>query len=684
MARARILVVEDEAIVAKDVQSRLEGLGYAVPAIASSGEQAVRKAAETQPDLVLMDIRLKGEMDGVEAAGQVRDRFDIPVVYVTAYADDATLQRAKITQPFGYILKPFESRELHSAIEMALYKHAMETKLKESEQWLSTVLNSIGDAVIAVIASDNKGLVTFMNPVAEGLTGWKGQEASGKDLTEVFNVVNEGTRTPTESPVAKALREGTVTGSTDHAVLIARDGREIPIDESVAPITNDQGNVTGAVLVFRDITERKRAEEMRIKRARLAELGAELWLSHDIKGESLERPALDKLTDGFRTHLDSAAWGVLAVEGEQRALDIFLCKKFSPEQRALITDKIIVAFSALGEVPLAREALVTGIHGDDPAFPDVGPIQTQILLPLVVRGKTTGLAFIFSDRSDDYSPDEVFLFSMLAHQLAVTLENARLFQEMTALDRMKSEFIAIASHELRTPLHNIRGFTKLLLDGKVQDAETQREFLSIVDEQSAHLTRLVNDILDTSRIDAGRMQMGKETLPVDELVQGTVAQFRNAAEEKAITIEPILPPGLPTVEGDRERLGQVLTNLVSNAIKFSPECAAITVRARVDGDELIIDVRDQGIGIPEEALPRLFERFYQVGDSATRSQGGSGLGLYISRSIVEAHGGRIWVSSKVGQGSTFSFTLPLKVSRPEIEEPQLRSFAESARRNVGT
>lgn len=669
MAKARILVVEDEGIIAKDIQNRLEGLGYAVPAIASSGEQAVSKAAETQPDLVLMDIRLKGEMDGVEAAGQVRDRFHIPVVYVTAYADDATLQRAKITQPFGYILKPFETRELHSAIEMALYKHEMETKLRESEQWLSTVLTSIGDAVIAVIVSDSKGLVTFVNRVAEALTGWKGEEASGKDLTEVFNVVNEGTRTPAESRVTTALREGTVAGPTDQAVLIARDGRQIPIDESVAPITNDQGNVTGAVLVFHDITERKRAEEMRIKRARLAELGAQLWLSHDIKGESLERPALDKLTDGFRTHLDSAAWGVLAVEGEQPALDMFLCKKFSPEQLALIIEKATTALDALGEAPLAKEAVVTRIHGDDPALPDVGPIQAQILLPLVVRGKTTGLAFIFSDRSDAYSPDEVFLFSMLAHQLAVTLENARLFQEMSALDRMKSEFIAIASHELRTPLHNIRGFVKLLMDGKVQDAGTQREFLSIVDEQSAHLTRLVNDILDVSRIDAGRMQMGKETLPVDELVQGTVAQFRNAAEEKAITIEPILPPDLPTVEGDRERLGQVLTNLVSNAIKFSPAHTAITVRARVDGDELIIDVRDQGIGIPEEALPRLFERFYQVGNSATRTEGGSGLGLYISKKIVEAHGGRIWVESKVGQGSTFSFALPLKVPQQKAAQP---------------
>ncbi len=662
MAKARILVVEDEGLVAKDIQNQLEHLGYTVPAVASSGEEAIRKAAETLPDLVLMDIRLKGEMDGVEAAAQIRDRFNIAVIYVTAYADDETLQRAKITQPFGYILKPFETRELHSAIEMAIYKHEMETKLKESEQWLATVLSSIGDAVIAVIVSDETGLVTFMNPVAEALTGWKREQASGKDLRAVFNVMDEESRTPAESPVAKALREGAVTSSADHAVLIARDGREVPIDESVAPIADDQGNVTGAVLIFRDITERKRTEEMRVKRARLAELGAELWLSHDIRGESLEGTALASLTDGFRTHLDSAAWGVLDGESEQSTLDIFLCKKFSAKQLTQITENVMIAIDSLREVPLANEPLVTRIHGDDPARPDVGPIQAQILLPLVVRGKTTGLAFIFSDRSDNYSPDEVFLFSMLAHQLAVTLENARLFQEMSRLDRMKSEFIAIASHELRTPLHNIRGFVKLLLDGKVQDAETEREFLSIVDKQSENLTSLVNDILEVSRIDAGRMQLSKETLPMDELVKGTVAQFRNAVEEKAITIETIVPPDLPTVEGDGERLGQVLTNLVSNAIKFSPDHTPITLRARVNGDELIIDVRDQGIGIPDDALPQLFGRFYQVSNSATRTQGGSGLGLYISKHIVEAHGGRIWVKSKVGQGSTFSFAIPIGAS----------------------
>ena len=164
MASFKILVVEDESIVAMDIKHRLENMGYIVPAITSSGEEAVEKASETNPDLVLMDIVLKGEMDGIDAAQQIKDNLDIPVVYLTAYSDERTLKRAKITGPFGYIIKPFEDRELHSAIEVALYKHEMESKLKANEKRLSTTLESIGDAVIT---TDKDGCITFMNPIAQ-------------------------------------------------------------------------------------------------------------------------------------------------------------------------------------------------------------------------------------------------------------------------------------------------------------------------------------------------------------------------------------------------------------------------------------------------------------------------------------------------------------------------------------
>jgi PAS domain S-box-containing protein len=254
MSNSRILIVEDEGIIAKDIQSTLNRLGYSVIGIASSGEEAIKKAMEIHPDIVLMDIVLEGAMDGVEAAEYIHDHFDIPVVYLTAYSDDTTLQRAKITEPFGYILKPFHEKELYTTIEMALYKHTMQSKLKESEQWLATTLKSIGDAVIA---TDTGKLITFMNPVAEALTGWKQEEAIGKPLKNVFKVINGKTGKQADDPVAKVLREGVIVGLANHTVLIAKDGTKRSVDDSGAPIIDDKGKIIGVVLVFRDITERK-------------------------------------------------------------------------------------------------------------------------------------------------------------------------------------------------------------------------------------------------------------------------------------------------------------------------------------------------------------------------------------------------------------------------------------------
>lgn len=256
MADSKILIVEDEGIEALDIQHRLISLGYSSPEVAYSGEEAIRKVEEICPDLVLMDIMLHGGIDGVTAADQIHARFDIPVVYLTAYADDDTLRRAKVTEPFGYLVKPFKERELHVTIDVALYKHKMERKLKESEKWLATTLKSIGDAVIA---TDKNGLITFMNPMAEQLMGWKVEEVVNTKLGQLFNIINRDTRRPVENPVDRVILEGKVVGLANHTILITRNGTEVPIDDSAAPIKDDKGDVIGVVLVFRDVTEREKA-----------------------------------------------------------------------------------------------------------------------------------------------------------------------------------------------------------------------------------------------------------------------------------------------------------------------------------------------------------------------------------------------------------------------------------------
>ncbi|MCZ7357871.1 MAG: response regulator [Candidatus Methanoperedens sp.] len=263
----QILVVEDEITIAEDIQRRLKKMGYTVPVIVSSGEEAIKKTRENNPDLVLMDIVIHGKMDGIEAAEQIRSHLDTPIVYLTAYADEKTLERAKLTEPFGYLIKPFRERELQITIEIALYKHYMEQKLKESErrlkesnQWLVAVIQSIGDSVIA---TDPEGTIRLMNPIAEALTGWKQEDASGKPLTTVFNIISEESDKQVENPVTKAIREDIFYGLADHTVLITKEGMKIPVDIIGSTINDDKDNIIGIVLIFYDIIERNRVYETR-------------------------------------------------------------------------------------------------------------------------------------------------------------------------------------------------------------------------------------------------------------------------------------------------------------------------------------------------------------------------------------------------------------------------------------
>ncbi len=258
----RIMVVEDESLVAMDLEERLGRMGYEVAGVADTAEDALAQAQATKIDLALMDIRLRGSVDGIEAAGRLRKLMDIPIVFVTAHADEATLQRAGLVEPFGYVLKPFDERELRAAIEVALHRHRSETRTRKMERWLASTLKSIGDGVIA---TDAHGRVTFLNAVAEALTGWPRSEALWRPLVEVFAVAEKDAPSATPQLLARAMREGLAITMGGERFLQSRDGRKIPVDESVAPIRDDDGRITGCVVIFRDNTGRLAAEEERRK-----------------------------------------------------------------------------------------------------------------------------------------------------------------------------------------------------------------------------------------------------------------------------------------------------------------------------------------------------------------------------------------------------------------------------------
>jgi PAS domain S-box-containing protein len=256
MATERILVVEDNGIVLQDIRRRLEKMGYVVAEQARSGVEAIDKAMISRPDLVLMDIKLRGEMDGVEAATIIHERLDVPVVYLTAYADGKTLERAKITEPFGYIVKPFDENALHTNIQIAVFKHSMERKLRDGARWLSTTLNCIGDATVA---TDAAGRIRVLNPRAQELTGWMEADAIGRPWSDVLEVVEEGSRFPAfTSPEAPSVEGG---GRPRDLLLIDKDGAEVPIELTTRPIADGLGEVSGIVMIFRDVSERKVAKE---------------------------------------------------------------------------------------------------------------------------------------------------------------------------------------------------------------------------------------------------------------------------------------------------------------------------------------------------------------------------------------------------------------------------------------
>jgi diguanylate cyclase (GGDEF)-like protein/PAS domain S-box-containing protein len=346
VAKARILVVEDEAIVAQDLQSTLNRLGYDALAPVASGEAALARLAEARPDLVLMDIHLAGSMDGIATAEKVRERWDAPVVYLTAHSDDATFRRAKLTQPHAYVLKPFEERELTIAIDVALYRHSVERKLRQVERWLASTLESMGDAVIA---TDSAGRVTFANEVAESLTGWRRSEALGRRLDEVLGLLDGATRAPVADIVRRVLADETVIEVGD-CLLVARDGRERHVDDSAAPIRDAAGNVIGVVVVFRDVGARKQLEH-RLHHA----------ATHDsLTGLPNRSLLLDRLTRVFEYSRRHPEHGFAVL-----LLDLDRFKAVNDGMGHLAGDRVLTAVARRLESELRAQDTVARFGGDE-------------------------------------------------------------------------------------------------------------------------------------------------------------------------------------------------------------------------------------------------------------------------------------------------------------------------------
>ena len=254
MIKGNILIVEDEGILALGLKKKLEKLGYMVLATAASGEEAVELVAKHIPDLILMDIILMGTIDGIDTSKKIQSIYDIPIVYLTAFSDDETLRRALGTEPYGYLLKPYNERELEIVVELALYKKKTK-QLKESSHWLETILRSIGDAVIAI---DQEGSLTFINSAAERLMGKSSGEVIGQNLEDVFKIIDEVSRTSAMS-ISNRNVNATIT-PIRNSLLVASGGKTIPVEFLASDIADNQGNMMGTVLILKDLTLQRTME----------------------------------------------------------------------------------------------------------------------------------------------------------------------------------------------------------------------------------------------------------------------------------------------------------------------------------------------------------------------------------------------------------------------------------------
>lgn len=647
---AQILVVEDEQIVALELRDRLVRMGHAVPAMVATAEEAVERAGRLHPDLVLMDIKLQGDMDGIEAAERIRRKLDIPIVYITAFADDQTVKRAKATEPDGYLIKPFQERELHVVIEVAIHRHEMARRLREAEAWRIALLRSAGDAVLAV---GKDGRVKLMNPLAEALTGWKEQDAIGLELHRVFCV--------TELPASglPPWREAS------NKQLTSRDGSRRPIEMESAPIRDSEDRDLGVVWMFRDVSERRR---LRDRQHVMARVGREVSSSLDERKLIGKIPCLvvQRLADWCVIHLVEKAGGPLRVvafahtdPGKSRIT-------LGPGARAAddsCVTRTVHAGKASCEQGIAGGTWAMNVLGlDDRTIARLGiRAESAISVPLVVRDSCFGALTLVSEGPDRRLVEQdVGFVEELGRLVSTAIDNARLYGAAQLAITTRDNVLAVVSHDLRNLLSTVSLRAEQLAEYPDEPSPAKVvKHAEGIRRNVEQMKRLIDDLLDAARIGSGQLSVVKKPHRVHDLLSEIASSFEIAASQRSITLNIEHPRAPIAVLCDRDRILQVLSNLVGNALKFSADGMTVRVTARVAGQMAQFQVSDEAGGIADDQVKYIFDQYWQA-PRARRP--GTGLGLYIAKGIVEAHGGQIWVESRVGVGSTFFFTLPMAMA----------------------
>lgn len=502
--------------------------------------------------------------------------------------------------------------------------------LREQREWFEVTLSSIGDGVIT---TDSDGRVTFLNGVAENLTGWTKAEALGEPLEKIFHIVNEDTHQKVDNPALRAIREGVVFGLANHTLLIDRNGREIAIDDSGAPIRMG-GSQIGAVLVFRDIGERRQGERAR---ALLAEIV-----------NSSEDAIVSKSLEGIITSWNAAAERMFEYterEAVGKSINIIIPDEHRDEEKMILSrlrqGKRIEHFET---IRVTKSGVVKNISLT------ISPVRDR-------NGVIIGASKIARDITDRIRGEEERA-RLLASESAAR-------QQAETANRAKDEFLAMISHEIRSPLNAILGWAQMLRQSRLDQDGIARATESIERNARAQV-QLLSDLLDISRVITGKLRIDPRPVDIRHSLDAALESIGPAAKAKSIEIKIHYQASEAIVSGDADRLQQVFWNLLSNAVKFTPARGRIVITVQRHGSYINIEIADSGVGIRKEFLPYVFDRFSQADTSSIREHTGLGLGLAIVRHLVELHGGHTRAfSSGEGSGATFTVSLPVRAVKEE-------------------
>jgi PAS domain S-box-containing protein len=513
-------------------------------------------------------------------------------------------------------------------------------ELEAQREWFRVTLASIGDAVIA---SDPDGRVTYMNEPAQQMTGWPPNDAIGQPLADVFHIINEKTRKPVDHPADVVLRTGHIVGLANHTVLIDRHGVERPIADSASPIRGADGRIIGVVLVFRDVSEERRAEEAVAEQREwfettLVSIG-DAVIATDVSGHvAFMNPIAEHLT----------GWRLADARGRS-CTDVF--DIVNENSRGRVESPVTRVLAEGTVVGLANHTVLIAADGTERPIDDSGaPIRSR-------DGRIVGVVLVFRDVSERRRGE--LERREAAHERERLLEAERAARaDAERANRVKDEFVAMVSHEIRTPLNAILGWIQLMLRPDAGPDVVARG-LDVITRNTRLQAQLISDLLDISRIVSGKLRLDIAPVDLAAVVSDALDTVQRNADDKHIVVTCELDVAAGVVAGDAARIQQIVWNLLSNAIKFTSEGGRIAVHLRKRGLDAEISVTDTGVGIRPEFLPQIFNRFQQADQSITRRFGGLGLGLSIVKHLVELHGGTIAAESGgIGQGATFTVLLP--------------------------